>query len=124
MSYKKAITILTNLETFDQYRTIVIKLAQEHPSILVSLTEEKEEKEEVVKFSDNVRWIAAFIYRNPASKIDGIKGIRATFGFKLKEAKDVFEYVQSGVRNLEFLAHTDDVIDIGTKLRKCYLTFF
>lgn len=124
MSYKKAITILTNLETFEQYRNIVFKLALHHPSIMVSLAEEEKEKEEVVEFSENVSWTASFIYSNPGLKVDGIKRIRNTFGFGLKEAKDVFEYVQSGARNLEFLSHPDKVVDIGTELRKCYLTFF
>lgn len=126
MSYKKAITILTNLETFEQYRTIVIKLAQQHPSILVSLTskEEVEAGEQFAQFSDNIRMTAAFIYHNPGSKVEGIKHIRNTFGFGLKEAKDVFEYVQSGHRGLDFLSHSDKVIDIGTELRNCYMKYY
>lgn len=94
MSYKKAIIILSQLETFEQYREVCIKLAQQHPSILVKLTEKPKEKE-----NEYVKELALLLQKN--GNVERIKHLRERYKIGLKEAKDMHDYVFSVGHNPE-----------------------
>jgi hypothetical protein len=103
MSYKKAIIILSQLETFEQYREVCIKLAQKHPSILVKLTEKPKEEENVY-----VKEVALLLQKN--GNLERIEHLRERYALDLKQAKDMYEYVFTAGPNPEhmLLPHTRD----------------
>ena len=99
-AYKQAIETLMSRDVEIDYRSIVVKLAQHSPTLFNKLYAEiaapvlvgdpkqgmsDDEERRVINILDSLR------YRN--AKVDAIKLIRDTYGFGLKESKDVADHL-------------------------------
>lgn len=99
-AYKQAIETLMSRDVEIDYRSIVVKLAQHSPTLFNKLYAEiaapvlvgdpkpgmsDDEERRVINILDSLR------YNN--AKIDAIKLIRDTYGFGVKEAKDVADHL-------------------------------
>lgn len=99
-AYKQAIETLMSRDVEIDYRSIVVKLAQHSPTLFNKLYAEiaapvlvgdpkpgmsDDEERRVINILDSLR------YHN--AKVDAIKLIRDTYGFGVKEAKDVADHL-------------------------------
>lgn len=99
-SYKQAIETLMSRDVEIDYRSIVVKLAQHSPTLFNKLYAEiaapvlvgdpnpgmsDDEERRVINILDSLR------YNN--AKIDAIKLIRDTYGFGVKESKDIADHL-------------------------------
>lgn len=99
-AYKQAIETLMSRDVEIDYRSIVVKLAQHSPTLFNKLYAEiaapvlvgdpkpgmsDDEERRVINILDSLR------YRN--AKVDAIKLIRDTYGFGVKESKDIADHL-------------------------------
>lgn len=99
-AYKQAIETLMSRDVEIDYRSIVVKLAQHSPTLFNKLYAEiaapvlvgdpkpgmsDDEERRIINILDSLR------YRN--AKVDAIKLIRDTYGFGVKESKDIADHL-------------------------------
>ena len=99
-AYKQAIETLMSRDVEIDYRSIVVKLAQHSPTLFNKLYAEiaapvlvgdpkpgmsDDEERRVINILDSLR------YNN--AKVDAIKLIRDTYGFGVKESKDIADHL-------------------------------
>lgn len=99
-AYKQAIETLMSRDVEIDYRSIVVKLAQHSPTLFNKLYAEiaapvlvgdpkpgmsDDEERRIINILDSLR------YRN--AKVDAIKLIRDTYGFGVKESKEIADHL-------------------------------
>ena len=99
-AYKQAIETLMSRDVEIDYRSIVVKLAQHSPTLFNKLYAEiaapvlvgdpkpgmsDDEERRIINILDSLR------YRN--AEVDAIKLIRDTYGFGVKESKDIADHL-------------------------------
>lgn len=100
-AYKQAIETLMSRDVEIDYRSIVVKLAQHSPTLFNKLYAEivvpvlvgvpKPGMSGVEELAASINILDSLRYRN--AKVDAIKLIRATYGFGLKESKDIADHL-------------------------------
>ena len=100
-AYKQAIETLMSRDVEIDYRSIVVKLAQHSPTLFNKLYAEivvpvlagdpKPGMYGVEELAVSINILDSLRYRN--AKVDAIKLIRNTYGFGLKESKDIADHL-------------------------------
>ena len=100
-AYKQAIETLMSRDVEIDYRSIVVKLAQHSPTLFNKLYAEiaapvlvgvpKPGMSGVEELAVSINILDSLRYRN--AKVDAIKLIRNTYGFGLKESKDIADHL-------------------------------